>query len=107
MSSLTRLVFLRKMPILPLSHDGLRLDGKIPVWDCPIPVIAYNARYLNLVRAFMFTISHNPALRCGIKYIPDYAGSATLKVTDTIVANIARVDALRQTNSVRYPYGSI
>jgi len=41
----------------------------------------------------MFTASHNPAPYCGIKYIPDYAGPATLEITDTIVANIeAAVD---------------
>jgi phosphomannomutase len=54
--------------------------------DCPTPVIAYNARYLNSAGALMFTASHNPAPYCGIKYIPDYAGPATTKITDTIVS---------------------
>ncbi len=56
--------------------------------DCPTPVIAYNARFLNSAGALMFTASHNPAPYCGIKYIPDYAGPATPEITDTIVANI-------------------
>ncbi|MFM7406798.1 MAG: phosphoglucomutase/phosphomannomutase family protein [Cuspidothrix sp.] len=56
--------------------------------DCPTPVIAYNAKYLNSAGALMFTASHNPAPYCGIKYIPDYAGPATPEITDTIVANI-------------------
>jgi phosphomannomutase len=56
--------------------------------DCPTPVIAYNARHLNSAGALMFTASHNPAAYCGIKYIPDYAGPATLAITDTIVANL-------------------
>lgn len=61
---------------------------KIVNRDCPTPVIAYNARYLNSAGALMFTASHNPAPYCGIKYIPDYAGPATPEITDTIVANI-------------------
>jgi phosphomannomutase len=62
---------------------------KIVDRDCPTPVIAYNARLLNSAGALMFTASHNPAPYCGIKYIPDYAGPATLEITDTIVGNLA------------------
>ncbi|MBD2304072.1 phosphoglucomutase/phosphomannomutase family protein [Chroococcidiopsis sp. FACHB-1243] len=65
---------------------------KITDRDCPTPVIAYNARYLNSAGALMFTASHNPAPYCGIKYIPDYAGPATPEITDTIVANIFSVE---------------
>ena len=65
---------------------------KITDRDCPTPVIAYNARYLNSAGALMFTASHNPAPYCGIKYIPDYAGPATPEITDTIVANIESAD---------------
>lgn len=65
---------------------------KIVERDCPTPVIAYNARYLNSAGALMFTASHNPAPYCGIKYIPDYAGPATPEITDTIVANIEGAD---------------
>ncbi len=61
---------------------------KIVDRDCPTPVIAYAARFLNSAGALMFTASHNPAPYCGIKYIPDYAGPATPAITDTIVANI-------------------
>jgi len=61
---------------------------KIVDRDCPTPVIAYAAKYLNSAGALMFTASHNPAPYCGIKYIPDYAGPATPAITDTIVANI-------------------
>lgn len=61
---------------------------KITDRDCPTSVIAYNVPALNSAGALMFTASHNPASDCGIKYIPDYAGSATLEITDTIVANI-------------------
>lgn len=65
---------------------------KIVDRDCPTPVIAYNARFLNTAGALMFTASHNPAPYCGIKYIPDYAGPATPAITDAIVANIAGAD---------------
>ncbi len=61
---------------------------KIVDRDCPTPVIAYNARFLNSAGALMFTASHNPAPYCGIKYIPDYAGPATPQITDTIVSNL-------------------
>lgn len=61
---------------------------KIVDRDCPTPVIAYNAKFLNSAGALMFTASHNPAPYCGIKYIPDYAGPATLEITDSIVSNL-------------------
>lgn len=72
---------------------------KITARDCPTPVIAYNARLLNSAGALMFTASHNPAIYCGIKYIPDYAGPATPEITDTIVANIAHSDDRPPSNS--------
>jgi phosphomannomutase len=56
--------------------------------DCPTPVLAYNARFLETAGALMFTASHNPAHYCGIKYIPDYAGPATKVITDAIVAHL-------------------
>jgi phosphomannomutase len=65
---------------------------KIAERDCPTPVIAYNARYLNSAGALMFTASHNPAPYCGLKYIPDYAGPATPEITDAIVANLEGAD---------------
>jgi len=73
---------------------------KIAERDCPTPVIAYNARHLNSAGAVMFTASHNPAPYCGIKYIPDYAGPATVEITDTIVSNIdGAADTLPSGNS--------
>jgi phosphomannomutase len=61
---------------------------KLAEQDCPTPVIAYSARHLNSAGALMFTASHNPAIYCGIKYIPDYAGPATPEITDAIVAQL-------------------
>ncbi|NEQ27001.1 MAG: phosphoglucomutase/phosphomannomutase family protein, partial [Microcoleus sp. SIO2G3] len=54
--------------------------------DCPTPVLAYSARELQSAGALMFTASHNPAIYCGIKYIPDYAGPATTEITDAIAS---------------------
>lgn len=77
---------------------------KVTDRDCPTPVIAYNARHLNSAGALMFTASHNPAPYCGIKYIPDYAGPATIEITDTIVANIESASDALPSNK---PSGSI
>jgi len=54
--------------------------------DCPTPVIAYTTKALNAAGALQFTASHNPPQYCGIKYIPDYAGPATVEITNTIVS---------------------
>jgi phosphomannomutase len=72
--------------------------------DCPIPVIAYNTRYLNFAGALMFTASYNSAAYCGIKYISDYADSATPEITVTIVANIKSAS---NKSPSRNPSGSI
>ncbi len=53
----------------------------------PTPVLAYNAKHLNAC-AIMFTASHNPPEYLGMKFIPDYAGPATSKITDEIVSNL-------------------
>ena len=53
----------------------------------PTPVLAYNAKFRNAC-AIMFTASHNPPEYLGMKFIPDYAGPATNKITDEIVNNI-------------------
>jgi phosphomannomutase len=74
-----------------LADEGWTV--KIAARDCPTPAIAYSARALNSAGALMFTASHNPAIYCGIKYIPDYAGPATPKITDAIVAQIPGASA--------------
>jgi phosphomannomutase len=61
---------------------------KIVTRDCPTPVIAYHAHAIDSAGAIVFTASHNPPQYCGIKYIPDYGGPATLEITDTIMANL-------------------
>lgn len=53
----------------------------------PTPVLAYGAKLYNAC-AIMFTASHNPPKYLGMKFIPDYAGPATSKITDAIVSNL-------------------
>ncbi len=53
----------------------------------PTPVLAYGAKLYNAC-AIMFTASHNPPKYLGMKFIPDYAGPATDKITTAIVQNL-------------------
>lgn len=55
----------------------------------PTPVLAFFAQLENAC-AIMFTASHNPANYSGIKFIPDYAGPATDKITQEIVKNLEK-----------------
>lgn len=55
----------------------------------PTPVIAYGAKLFNAC-AIMFTASHNPPEYLGMKFIPDYAGPATDKITNDIVSNLGK-----------------
>lgn len=67
-----------------LKNNGFRviLSSKV----VPTPIVAYNAKYYpDSVGAIMLTASHNPKEYQGIKYIPNYAGPATKKITDRIL----------------------
>lgn len=55
----------------------------------PTPVLAYGAKLYNAC-AIMFTASHNPPKYLGMKFIPDYAGPATDKITNEIVSNLGK-----------------
>ena len=50
----------------------------------PTPVIAYGVKEKQAAGAFMFTASHNPPEYNGIKFIPHYAGPATMEITKDI-----------------------
>ncbi|MCE2929335.1 MAG: hypothetical protein LW817_06880 [Candidatus Caenarcaniphilales bacterium] len=56
----------------------------------PTPVIAFAAQMqeFNSCGAITFTASHNPPEYMGIKYIPEYAGPASLEITNKILAFI-------------------
>lgn len=55
----------------------------------PTPVLAYGAKLYDAC-AIMFTASHNPPKYLGMKFIPDYAGPATDKITKEIVSNLGK-----------------
>jgi phosphomannomutase len=61
------------IPVLLIDH---------PV---PTPTIAFAAQSENSCGALTFTASHNPPEYMGIKYIPEYGGPASVKITDQIV----------------------
>ncbi len=58
--------------------------------DFPTPVIAFAVTYYRAFGAIMFTASHNPPEYNGIKFIPEYAGPASLEITKAIEANLAK-----------------
>lgn len=55
----------------------------------PTPVLAYGSKLYNAC-SIMFTASHNPPSYLGMKFIPDYAGPATDKITAAIVDNLGK-----------------
>lgn len=55
----------------------------------PTPTLAYGTKLYNAC-AIMFTASHNPPNYLGMKFIPDYAGPATDKITNEIVSNLGK-----------------
>lgn len=57
--------------------------------DFPTPVIAFAVTLYRAFGAIMFTASHNPPEYNGIKFIPEYAGPASLEITRAIEANLA------------------
>ena len=57
----------------------------------PTPVTAYAILMQKSAGALMFTASHNPPEYNGIKFIPEYAGPATLKITKALEDEIAIV----------------
>ena len=57
----------------------------------PTPMVAFAIKAYQAAGAIMFTASHNPAQYNGIKFIPDYAGPATTKITSQIEGNIKKI----------------
>ena len=56
----------------------------------PTPVLSYNVLHRNAAGAAIITASHNPSQWNGFKFKPEYAGSASQKITDQLEASIAR-----------------
>ena len=51
---------------------------------CPTPQTAFAVKQVGAAGAIMITASHNPPEYNGIKFIPQYAGPATVDITDDI-----------------------
>lgn len=56
--------------------------------DFPTPVTAFAVTHYRAFGAIMFTASHNPPEYNGIKFIPEYAGPASLEITKAIEGNL-------------------
>ncbi|MEW6188886.1 MAG: phosphoglucomutase/phosphomannomutase family protein [Actinomycetota bacterium] len=71
------------------------LGNEIPVYlargAMPTPITAYCIKLCDTAGAIMLTASHNPPEYNGIKFIPEYAGPATPKITSQIEQNIERI----------------
>ncbi|HQD77651.1 MAG: phosphoglucomutase/phosphomannomutase family protein [Bacillota bacterium] len=83
---------------LVLQSEGIRV--LMTEKDTATPVIAYAVKEHNADGALMFTASHNPPEYNGIKFIPEYAGPASLDITTAIekeIAKIGEVPALKGT----------
>ena len=64
----------------------LMVEGHVPT-----PVIAHAAREHNSCGCMMFTASHNPPEYMGVKYIPEYAGPATVEITNAILEQVDKL----------------
>ena len=60
---------------------------------CPTPLAAYAVKSVGAAGAIMLTASHNPPEYNGIKFIPWYAGPATVDITDDIEWEIGNMVA--------------
>ncbi|MBN2167784.1 MAG: phosphoglucomutase/phosphomannomutase family protein [Actinobacteria bacterium] len=58
---------------------------------CPTPMAAYAVKLLDAAGAVMLTASHNPPDYNGIKFIPEYAGPATVEITSSIEREIKEI----------------
>lgn len=58
---------------------------------CPTPTVSYNVLARHAGGAIMVTSSHNPASWNGIKYKPDYAGSASPEVVAELEAPLEEI----------------
>lgn len=72
-----------------LTSQGIKVyySGR----DFPTPVIAFAVTHYQAFGAIIFTASHNPPEYNGIKFIPEYAGPASVEITKAIEANLANL----------------
>jgi alpha-D-glucose phosphate-specific phosphoglucomutase len=74
---------------------------------CPTPLAAFTVLQTGAAGAMMLTASHNPPQYNGIKFIPHYAGPATLDITDDIEVQIKAVLSGKSQVTVEADPGSI
>jgi alpha-D-glucose phosphate-specific phosphoglucomutase len=58
---------------------------------CPTPTVSYNVLARHAGGAIMITSSHNPASWNGVKYKPDYAGSASPEVIEELESPLEEI----------------
>lgn len=66
----------------------------------PTPVVAFGIKHFATSGAVMITASHNPPEYNGIKYIPDYAGPATPRITRRLEEWIEEIQASGDVRSI-------
>ena len=65
----------------------------LSVVPCPTPVTSFSVVNLGAAGAVMITASHNPGEWNGFKFKPDFGGSASSEVTETLEARIRDLQA--------------
>lgn len=66
-----------------------RIDSLVTNRPTPTPVTAFQVMHKKAGAGIMITASHNPPIYNGIKFIPHYAGPATVEITSQIEEQIA------------------
>lgn len=66
-----------------------RIDSLVTNRPTPTPVTAFHVMHKKAGAGIMITASHNPPSYNGIKFIPHYAGPATIEITTQIEEHIA------------------
>lgn len=74
---------------------------------CPTPQAAFAVKYAGAAGAMMLTASHNPPEYNGIKFIPDYAGPATVDITSRIEQEIRETTGPVEGRASGEPEGSL
>ena len=70
----------------------------------PTPVLSYNVLHRNAAGAAIITASHTPSQWNGFKFNPEYAGSASQKITDQLEASIAKTPPTDARGAVSYTH---
>ena len=60
---------------------------------CPTPVVSYSVPKLGAAGAVMITASHNPPEWNGVKFKPEYGGSASSEIVARLEEHIAKAEA--------------